>query len=328
MTWIGNGLISTAKPVGAALCPQDEAFGDSASGYSQALQREMVWLSGHVPYEQAQAIAERIGGWHVAVGTWWQQTQVHGPRLLEATEEAQPQVSLETTQGDNPRYAPQAGKAVSMDGGMVHVRGEGWKELKVGRVADMPVGNFANDEHIRLSHLRYCGVLGDVAAFEPALPYAGVVVVTADGAAWIWRLADHYFPCAAQVVDWYPACQHLAEAAQARFPNAPQAAQRWTDDLKAHLFKGEIHLIREQFNRYALADYGDYFADHGRRMQYAQFRAAGFPIGSGGLESGVKQFKQPLSGPGMRWSRPALQRMIVVRSPVLGDVFDHLWVAA
>jgi hypothetical protein len=63
-------------------------------------------------------------------------------------------------------------------------------------------------------------------------------------------------------------------------------------------------------------------------MQYAQFRAAGFPIGSGGVESGVKQFKQRLTGPGMRWSRPALNRMIVLRSAVLGDSFDRLWDAA
>ncbi len=98
--------------------------------------------------------------------------------------------------------------------------------------------------------------------------------------------------------------------------------------LKTHLFKGEIHLIREQFSRYDLANYGDYFEEHGRRMQYAQFCAAGFPIGSGGVESGVKQFKQRLSGPGMRWSRPTLQRMIVLRSAVLGDSFDQLWDAA
>jgi hypothetical protein len=237
----------------------------------------------------------------VAIGTFWQQTQAHGQRLLETSQRQQQQVSLERTAWENRRYAPQRRKAVSMDGGMVHVRGEGWKELKVGLVADVPSVGFAKDEQVHLSKMRYCGVLGDVTAFEPALwalavehdiPYAGFVVVTADGAAWIWRLADNYFPCAVQVVDWYHACQHLAEAAQARFPDYPSAVQRWTDDLKAHLFKGEIHLIREQFNRYGLADYGDYFEEHARRMQYAQFRAAGFPIGSGGVESGVKQFKQ------------------------------------
>lgn len=306
----------------------------SESAYSQEMQRCMVWLSAQVPYAQAQAIASRIGGWQVALGSIWKQTQTHGQRLLEASEQAQQHVSLETTRWENQRYAPHERKAVSMDGGMVHVRGEGWKELKVGLVADVGVVDFAHQEPVKLTNMRYCGVLGEVANFEPSLwalavqhdiPYAGTVVVTADGAPWIWRLADNYFPCAAQVVDWYHACQHLAQAAQARFPNDPIEAQRWTDDLKTHLFKGEIHAITQQFHCYNLATHANYFQEHQRRMQYAQFRAAGFPIGSGGVESGVKQFKQRLSGPGMRWSRPALDRMIVLRSAVLGHSFDRLW---
>jgi hypothetical protein len=179
--------------------------------------------------------------------------------------------------------------------------------------------------------------VGDVTAFENVLwalavecdiPYAGLVVVTADGAALIWRLSADYFPCAEQVVDWFHACQHLAQAAQGRFPDDPSAAQHWTQELKALLFKGEIHLILHQFDHYALNDYADYFRQHARRMQYADFRAAGFPIGSGAVESGVKQFKQRLTGPGMRWARPALDRMVVLRSAVLAHTFDYLWQAA
>jgi len=220
---------------------------------------------------------------------------------------------------------------------MVHVRGEGWKELKVGLVADVPPVDFAHDEHVKLTNMRYCAVLGEVGPFERALwalavqqdiPYAGQVVVTADGAPWIWRLADNYFPCAAQVVDWFHACQHLAQAAQARFESDSTQAQGWCDDLKTYLFKGEIHRIKEQFQRYGLPDHANYFTEHERRMQYASFRAAGFPIGSGGVESGVKQFKHRLTGPGMRWSRPALNRMIVLRSAVLSHSFDPLWEAA
>lgn len=94
------------------------------------------------------------------------------------------------------------------------------------------------------------------------------------------------------------------------------------------LFKGEIHLLLQQFDRYALNDFADYFREHARRMQYAQFRAAGFPIGSGGVESRVKQCKQHLTGPGMRWSRPALDRMVVLRSAVLSQTFDQLGEAA
>ncbi len=297
----------------------------------------MVWLCSQVPYEGGRQIAERLGGWHIPVGSLWNTTQRQGERLMNSLQEQEAQLSLERTAWENRLYAPEARKAVSMDGGMVNVRAEGWKELKVGLVADIPeVSQMTEDGQVHLTKLRYCAVVGDVATFaavlwalavSSAIPYAGLVALTADGAAWIWRLCADLFPCAVQIVDWFHACQHLAQAAQARFPDDPTAAVRWTNDLKALLFKGEIHLILEQFERYALLAFADYFTQHSRRMQYAQFRADGLPIGSGGVESGVKQFKQRLTGPGMRWSRPALDRMVVLRSVVLSETFDQLWQA-
>lgn len=304
--------------------------------YSEGLQREMVWLCSQVPYAQGRQIAERLGGWYLPIGSLWNITQQQGERLAAVMESQQTQVSLERTAWENRRYAPTARKAVSMDGGMVNVRGEGWKELKVGLVADIPpLSLTAQEEQAHLTHLRYCAVVGDVAAFEGvlwalavqhAIPYAGLVVVTADGAAWIWRLSADYFPCAQQVVDWFHACQHLALAAQARFPDDPMAAARWTEDLKALLFKGEIHLILEQFQRYSLNDFANYFTEHARRMQYAQFRASGLPIGSGGVES--DRFWDALNGTSPQASRPALDRMVVLRSAVLSQTFDQLWDAA
>jgi hypothetical protein len=66
-------------------------------------------------------------------------------------------------------------------------------------------------------------------------------------------------------------------------------------------------------------------ATHQRRIQYAQFRADGFPIGSGGVESGIKQYKQRLTGPGMRWSRAGAERMLVIRTAVMTNAMDSLW---
>jgi hypothetical protein len=60
-------------------------------------------------------------------------------------------------------------------------------------------------------------------------------------------------------------------------------------------------------------------------MQYQEFQEQGYPIGSGTVESGVKQFKTRLTGPGMRWSRPAAERMLIIRAAVLQDNFDTLW---
>ena len=67
---------------------------------------------------------------------------------------------------------------------------------------------------------------------------------------------------------------------------------------------------------------------HQRWMQYQKFREGGYPIGSGTVESGIKQFKARLTGAGMRWSRQGAERMLVIRSAVLGKTFDDLWLAA
>lgn len=56
-----------------------------------------------------------------------------------------------------------------------------------------------------------------------------------------------------------------------------------------------------------------------------EFREDGFLIGSGVIESGVKQFKARFTSPGMHWSRDGLQRLIPICAAVLSRSFDHLW---
>src|SRR5258708_27328557 len=98
----------------------------------------MVWLCSQMPYEHGRQIAERLGGWHIPVGSLWNTSQRHGERLVRVLERQAAQVSLERTSWENRRYAPEARKAVSMDAVMVNIRGEGCEELKVGLLADIP----------------------------------------------------------------------------------------------------------------------------------------------------------------------------------------------
>ncbi len=63
-------------------------------------------------------------------------------------------------------------------------------------------------------------------------------------------------------------------------------------------------------------------------MQSQGFREEGYPIGAGMVESGCKQYKARMTGPGMRWGREGVERLGVIRSAVMGDAFDALWAAA
>jgi hypothetical protein len=300
----------------------------------------MVWLSGLLPYDHAAAVYERIGQVVIPPVSLWRQTQKHGARLEEQARQQQDQVSVERVVLPDRRRTEVGVKGIGMDGGMINIRGEGWKEFKVGTVFDVEV-RLERDPRTRDLlpvphgvHQGYAAVLGPVADFSPRLwalavqhevPHADESAVTADGAEWIWNVTADLFPDSTQILDYYHACQHLAQAAAALFPTDPHRAQRWYSHYEEALFQGNIHLILTQLDQAGLADHAGYFRTHQRRMQYQEFREMGFPIGSGVTESGVKQFKMRLTGPGMRWTRSSAQQMLVIRAAVLDGSFDAVW---
>jgi hypothetical protein len=272
----------------------------------------------------------------------WRVTQSYGERLQSVAEEQASQVSPERVQLGAAITDHQQVKGVSLDGGMVNIRGEGWKEMKVGAVYDVELRlerDARTEEYTYFAHaqrLAYTAVLGSVEQFTPALwalavdkqvPTARQSSVTADGAEWIWNVCADYFPESTQIVDWYHATQHLSAAAQALFPDTPPRAQAWFRARQDDLFLGNIHCITSPLDAAGLSEHSHYFHSHQRRMQYHEFRELGLPIGSGSVESTVKQFKTRLSGPGMCWKRQSAQRMLHIRAAVLDHSFDHRWQA-
>jgi hypothetical protein len=293
--------------------------------------------------ERAAQVFERIGHVQIPAVSIWRQTRLHGARLEAWLKRQRDYVRPERVVLPPPGLDHRQRKGISIDGGMVNIRGEGWKEFKVGTVFDVALRlerDPRTSEWVEQAHgvnVAYAAVLGSVEQFAPALwatavahqvPQAADVSVTADGAPWIWNLAVDYFPDSVQIVDWYHACEHLASAAHALQPDDPEWARRWFKQAQEHLFLGNIHLITVPLDTAGLEDHARYFHTHKRRMQYQEFREQGYPIGSGTVESGIKQFKARLTGPGMRWSRPAAEQMLLIRSAVLARDFDALWAAA
>ena len=303
----------------------------------------MVWVSGLVPYGQAVQVFERIGHRQIPRWSLWAQTQQHGERLKETVEHQQEHVGVERVVLPPPGCDHGQRKGVSMDGGMVHIREEGWKEFKVGTVFDIDL-RLERDPRTRDLvkmphgvHMAYTAVLGSVDEFAPMLwtlawhhgvPTAADSSVTADGAEWIWNLVADYFPDSVQIVDWFHAGQHLAQAAKALHPDSDASAKRWFRKRCKDLYKGEIHKITMRLDTAGLTKQSHYFHNHKRRMQYQSYLEEGYPIGSGTVESGVKQFKARLTGSGMRWSRHAAEQMLVIRGAVMAEDFDSLWDAA
>lgn len=133
------------------------------------------------------------------------------------------------------------------------------------------------------------------------------LVFLGDGATWIWNLVDKYYPNAIQIVDWYHAEEHLEEVAKAAFSGLPERSA-WLEDATQALWDGQVEqvvtacasLAHSCSEAHAAVTY---FSNNIRRMRYDQFRAAGYMIGSGTIESACKQIvSQRLKLPGAQWS--------------------------
>lgn len=302
----------------------------------------MVWLSGLLPYEQCEQVMERIGERYVSDSSIWRQSQVYGEQMQAEVERQQQQVSVERIQLPDAQHDHNQRKAVSMDGGMVNIRDQGWREMKVGAVFDVETRLERNpqthqlDEMAHGVNVHYTAVVGTKDDFKPALwqlavqqqlPTARYRSTVGDGALWIWDVAEDVCPDGTQVVDWFHAVQHLSDAAHALYPNPDDMAkrQRWFKTYKEHLYMGRVHKIIAGLNQRGCPHLATYFDRHQRRMQYLEFRENGLPIGSGTVESGVKQFKQRLTGPGMCWHSDNAERMLVIRAACLSNAFDDLW---
>ena len=133
------------------------------------------------------------------------------------------------------------------------------------------------------------------------------LVFVCDGATWIWKLISHYYPNAIQIVDWYHAEERLERIAEEAFSDLGER-QPWLEKITEALWQGNVECVMEACQslskKSALAKQAlTYFNNNKERMRYAQFRAAGYLIGSGVIESGCKQIvSRRLKLPGAQWN--------------------------
>lgn len=240
-----------------------------------------------------------------------------------------------------------------MDGVMIHIRGEGYKETKLGTLFEVARFETGDDERpiqAKAVNQHYELYLGGPEEFgrrlnEQAQEWGwaqdGERCVIGDGASWIWNLAAEHFKGRGtlEVVDWYHAKQHLCNAANLLFGEGSLKALQLSEVYADLLFEGCAELVASgleanlKANQSQLsADKQDlilreanYFRNNQARMEYAACREGGWPIGSGAVESGCKLFKQRFGGSGMRWSRQGAINLMPWRAAVMGECFEQVW---
>jgi hypothetical protein len=160
-------------------------------------------------------------------------------------------------------------------------------------------------------------------------------VVIADGAIWIWNLAEQHFPGAIQIVDLYHARQHLCNLAVSLFPNDARDRKRWIARTLSLLDKGRIEVLVKLLKQIhpaaddlarMLNNEAEYFDRNKERMRYPAFRAQGLFVGSGVIEAGCKTvIALRLKRSGMFWAVRGANAIIALRCSLLSRRFEDYW---
>lgn len=340
--------------VAVGFSPLDEQLQLWEAHWSEQVVKQAVWLSGLLDYDQAAEVLTKVGQIAISPSSVWRRTETWGQRcqVIEAANQASASAlpaPREIVAGE--ARQPQR-QGAAMDGAKVNVRQEGWKELKVGCVFDIqvrPTRDKQTGERLDLAHAvqnTYVAHLGGPETFGRAVwaearqrrwTQAAETIILGDGAPWIWNLVKEHFFDSRQAVDWYHATEHLWRAAHLLHGDGTPAARHWFKTYETPLFAGQAEVIAEALSHVAqhkrklapdLRKEAHYFQANQRRMQYLELREDDFPIGSGMVESGCKQFRARFTGPGMRWSRAGLKRLLPIRAAIMSRRFDALWQAA
>jgi len=160
-------------------------------------------------------------------------------------------------------------------------------------------------------------------------------VFTCDGGDWCWTIHMLYFSQATGILDWYHASQHVWQAAHELFAEQDPATA-WADQALALMRdeggSGLFAWLQEQLTgrrgkaRGALQKLLTYVRTKQHLMDYPQYRARDWPIGSGMIESTGKQLVGGrLKGPGMHWTEAGALAVTALRATDLNGGWHDYW---
>lgn len=173
-------------------------------------------------------------------------------------------------------------------------------------------------------------------------PSGATKVVLCDGARGIWSYIDGNanFDGYEKLIDYWHTAEHLSLAAEALFGKGSREATQWYERYVKKLKEEQrgAQSVLDSMDYYAkarglppgrrkeLKTQRTFFARNKHRMNYADFRRRGLPIGSGPVEAACKSLvKARLCRSGMRWSKEGGQRILDLRTYAKSGRWDAFW---
>ena len=334
--------------------PLDERLGLEPGQVTAGLASLLAIAGVQTSFEEAKEVVARFLLVEVCGNTIRNECQGFG--RLQAGREQEWISSSQDAEGyrERQRTVKERPKRVygSLDGAQAPMK-EGWREMKTGcwyeveRVPKKRMPAHRRDMVGEMGALRakeisyYCdleqastfGELVWATGCQKQADLAEEVVFVADGAAWIWKLVDFYYPDAVQIVDWFHAEEYLPPIAEKAFEQDQERQTQWLEQVKEDLWEGQVDNVIATCQELAkhpragpeAQKASTYYTNNRKRLNYAEFRRDGYMIGSGIVESACKQIvTNRLKRSGARWTEAGAKETAKARAAWLSGQWNQL----
>ena len=296
------------------------------------LQASLVRLGSWMPFAHAARELGRLTGAAASESLAERLTEAAGAACV-----AEQTAAVERLES---RPAPEpAGPGLlqlSADGAMISLVGKQWVEVKtlaLGRVVREADGTVRTRElsyfSRRAEHTEFRR-LALVETHRRGVGTAQAVVAVVDGADWLQRFIDFHRPDAIRILDFPHAVEYLTQASHEAHGAGTAATSEWLG-TQAHALKHAgpdpvVAALRALPPGERRDTALGYLEPRLAQLQYPTFRAAGYPIGSGIVESANKVVVQDrLKGSGMHWAPTSVNPMLALRTVACTDRWDEAW---
>ncbi len=312
-----------------------------------ALHEALVRLSTRLPFRQAVEELARLKQVTTTEATGRRSTEAAGAAYV-AWQTAEVE-RLERTLPDPP-VGP-ARQLVSPDGAMVPLVHKEWAEVKTVAIGEIqPPVRQEGEMVVKTTALSYFSRLADAETFTQLATVetqrrgterAETVCAVSDGAEWIQGFFDVQCQAAVRILDFYHAAGYVAQIGQAQLGEGTPDFKAWLTTTLHELKHGSPDRVLQTLREVQRQLQGgtsspetldqvrtalQYLETRRPHLEYARFQAAGYPIGSGSVESGNKLVVEArLKGAGMHWARKHVNPLLALRDLLCSERWDEDW---
>jgi hypothetical protein len=345
-------------PCSQGFAPLDAVLGVAPGRKQFDVQQAAAKLAVEVPYETAQDLLQELSGVGLSTARMHELTNTvaEGLSVLDVTPPRQEILAKIAAVAAGRRWRPIG--VLAIDGADLPTRPEEAKGRRSGRKKhrakrahwqgqwrEAKGFRFYLVDDDRIIHLLSWHQIQDHEELFAALRQvkeAGLIpeehlrlCVVADGAQWIWQGVQQLFPTAEQILDYYHCAEHVHRVATVHYSEQPEQALEWVEATMARLFAGEVAGVIWGLQRMrpgsaqataVIDDLLGYLQNNQARINYRSQRHAGYPLGSGGIESANKFICQVrLKRSGAWWYVANSNHMLALRCAKYNGTFERVF---